>query len=212
MHHIYVVDDGCPEKQGPSSNNIAVHDARVKVIYHECNKGVGGAVLTGYAKAIVDGANIIVKLDGDGQMNPDLIPNFIQPILDYECDYTKGNRFYDARYLREMPAIRIFGNAVLSFFTKFSTGYWNLFDPTNGYTAIHSAIASRLVVSKISHRYFFESDILFRLSIIRAAVQDVPMESRYRDEVSNLRVRKILFEFLFNTSEMVARGFSIIIF
>jgi glycosyltransferase involved in cell wall biosynthesis len=152
--------------------------------------------MTGYRAAIADGVEIIVKVDGDGQMDPKLIPNFVEPILAGEADYTKGNRFFDLEELRTMPKMRLFGNAVLSFMTKLSSGYWDLFDPTNGYTAIHADVARLLSFEKISRRYFFETDMLFRLNTLRAVVVDVPMSARYGDEVSNLRISKIINEFL----------------
>jgi dolichol-phosphate mannosyltransferase len=139
---------------------------------------------------------IIVKVDGDGQMDPSLIPDFIAPILAGEADYTKGNRFFDLEEIRAMPRMRLFGNAMLSFMTKLSSGYWDLFDPTNGYTAIHVTVARHLPFKKISHRYFFETDMLFRLNTIRAVVVDVPMNAKYVDEVSNLKISKIVGEFL----------------
>src|SRR5690606_32001950 len=150
-------------------------DPRVRVIRHASNLGVGGAVITGYQAAIADGMDILVKLDGDGQMDASLIPDFIEPIINGEADYTKGNRFFDLEELRSMPRIRLIGNAVLSFMTKFSSGYWNLFDPTNGFTALHADVARYLPLSKISKRYFFESDMLFRLNTLRAVVHDIPM-------------------------------------
>jgi len=193
--HIYVVDDGCPEASGRLVKQ-SCSDPRVKVLFHTENQGVGGAVMTGYKAAITDGAEVIVKLDGDGQMDPTLIPDFVAPILAGEADYTKGNRFYDLEKVRTMPPVRLFGNAILSLMTKLSSGYWNLFDPTNGYTAIHADVAKHLPFDKISKRYFFESDMLFRLNTMRAVVVDVAMEARYADEVSNLKVSKIIGEFL----------------
>jgi hypothetical protein len=95
-----------------------------------------------------------------------------------------------------MPKMRLFGNAVLSLMTKLSSGYWDLFDPTNGYTAIHANAARHLPFNKISQRYFFETDILFRLNTLRAVVQDVPMDAHYGDEVSNLKISRIVTEFL----------------
>jgi glycosyltransferase involved in cell wall biosynthesis len=162
---------------------------------HEINQGVGGAVMTGYRAALEDGEDVIVKVDGDGQMDASLIPNFIEPILAGEADYTKGNRFFDLEEIRAMPGMRIFGNAVLSFMTKLSSGYWDLFDPTNGYTAIHADVARRLPFKKISSRYFFETDMLFRLNTLRAVVIEVPMDAKYSDEVSNLKISKIIVEF-----------------
>lgn len=192
---IYVVDDACPDGSGEHVEVLCL-DPRVRVIYHEHNQGVGGAVMTGYREAIADDAEIIVKLDGDGQMDTSLIPYFIEPILAGEADYTKGNRFFDLEEINAMPKLRLFGNAVLSLMTKLSSGYWDLFDPTNGYTAIHAEVVRHLPFSKISRRYFFETDILFRLNTLRAVVVDVPMNAKYGDEVSNLRISKIVGEFL----------------
>jgi glycosyltransferase involved in cell wall biosynthesis len=192
---IYVVDDTCPDGTG---DWVAAHctDPRVRVIRHQHNLGVGGAVMSGYRAAIDDGMAVIVKVDGDGQMNPALIPDFIGPILAGDADYTKGNRFFDLEQIGAMPPMRLFGNAVLSFMTKLSSGYWDLFDPTNGFTAIHAEVARRLPFGKISQRYFFETDVLFRLNTLRAVVADVPMDASYGDEVSNLKISQVVTEFL----------------
>jgi dolichol-phosphate mannosyltransferase len=193
---IYVVDDACPDQSG---NFVKANctDPRITIVFHEVNQGVGGAVMTGYRAAIKDGAQVIVKIDGDGQMDPALIPNFVDPILSGEADYTKGNRFFDLEKVRAMPKVRLIGNAVLSLMTKLSSGYWDLFDPTNGYTAIHARVAEHLPMEKLSRRYFFETDVLFRLNTLRAVVMDVPMEAHYGDEVSNLKISKIVTEFIF---------------
>jgi dolichol-phosphate mannosyltransferase len=192
---IYVIDDHCPDESG---NYIGAHcaDPRVRIIRHSSNQGVGGAVMSGYHAAIDDGADVIVKIDGDGQMDPALIPDFIGPIILGEADYTKGNRFFDLEKIRTMPSVRLFGNAVLSLMTKLSSGYWDLFDPTNGYTAIHADVARHLPLDKISRRYFFETDMLFRLNILRAVVVDIPMDAKYGDETSHLMISKIAGEFL----------------
>ena len=193
---IYVIDDACPDHSGAFvETNVSRPD--VRVIVHEHNQGVGGAVMTGYRAAIADGADVIVKVDGDGQMDPKLIPHFVDPILSGEADYTKGNRFYDLEKIRTMPLSRLFGNAVLSLMTKLSSGYWNLFDPTNGYTAIHADVAKNLPFDKISRSFFFETDMLFRLNTFRALVIDVPMDAKYADEATNLEVRRVIGEFLF---------------
>lgn len=191
---IYVVDDCCPEQTGRLVED-SCNDLRIHVIYHRINKGVGGAVMTGYRAAIADGAEVIVKVDGDGQMDVGLIPFFISPILSGEADYTKGNRFFDLEHIRSMPMIRLFGNAALSFMSKLSTGYWDLFDPTNGFTAIHVEVAKRLPLNKISQRYFFETDLLFRLNTLQAVVIDIPMDAKYEDEVSNLKISRVIYEF-----------------
>lgn len=195
VHSIYVVDDCCPEKTG-NLVKLEYKDKRLKIIQHEKNLGVGGAVISGYKEAIKDDMDIVVKIDGDGQMDPALIHEFIYPIINSEADYTKGNRFYNLEEILAMPKKRIFGNTALSFINKISSGYWNIFDPTNGYTAIHIDVIKMLPLNKISKRYFFESDILFRLNTLKAVVVDIPMEANYGDEASNLKVRNILFEFL----------------
>ena len=192
---VYVVDDRCPDGSG-ALVRAQCADPRVLVIEHAENQGVGGAVMSGYRAAIADGMDVIVKVDGDGQMDPALIPRFVAPILDGEADYTKGNRFFDLEQIHQMPAMRLFGNAVLSLMTKLSSGYWDLFDPTNGYTAIHAGAARHLPFDKISKRYFFETDLLFRLNTMRAVVRDVPMDAHYGDEVSNLKISKVVTEFL----------------
>jgi len=207
VSRIYVVDDRCPDASGTLVENTCT-DPRVTVIFNPENKGVGGAVMAGYRAALNDEMAIIVKVDGDGQMDPSLIPDFIAPILSGEADYTKGNRFFDLEEIRQMPGMRLFGNTALSFMTKLSSGYWDLFDPTNGYTAIHSDVARHLPLQKISTRYFFETDMLFRLNTLRAVVVDVPMNAKYEDETSNLKIHKIAGEFFIkHLRNMVKRLF-----
>ena len=194
---IYCVDDACPDRSGVIARELATHDARVRVLAHTENKGVGAAVLTGYAQAIRDGAEIIVKLDGDGQMAPEDIGTLVTPILRGDADYVKGNRFFNLDDLQSMPWARLVGNAGLSFLTKLSSGYWNLFDPANGFTAIDARVASCLPMEKLSRRYFFESDMLFRLNSLRAVTVEVPIKARYAGEHSSLSLTRTLFEFPF---------------
>ena len=193
---IYVIDDACPEGSGKLVSS-KIKDKRVRVITHSSNQGVGGAVISGYRAALKDGADVIVKLDGDGQMDPALIKDLVFPIVEGKADYTKGNRFDSITGLRQMPGIRIFGNGALSLMTKISTGYWNVTDPTNGFTAIHREMLAGIDLEMLSKRFFFESDLLFRLSLARAVVWDIPMESRYGTEKSNLKISRALFEFTF---------------
>lgn len=192
---IIVVDDCCPDGSGEHVRRT-VDDPRVRVLRHETNKGVGGAVVTGYREALALGADVVVKVDGDGQMAPELIPAIAQPILEGRADYTKGNRFYSVYDVRKMPKMRLFGNGILSFLSKLSSGYWTIFDPTNGFTAIHAEALHRLELANLSERYFFECDMLINLGNIRAVVQDVPMQAHYADEVSGLKIGQILGPFL----------------
>jgi len=152
--------------------------------------------MSGYQAAISDRVDVVVKIDGDGQMAPELLPKFVAPIAVHDADYTKGNRFYDLANINRMPAVRILGNAVLSFLSKLSTGYWDIFDPTNGYTAIHARVLKSLPLDRISPGYFFETDMLFRMNTVRAVVVDVPMDAVYEGGSSNLRISRILGEFM----------------
>lgn len=195
IQRIYVVDDKCPQHSGELVEEQC-RDPRVRVIFHEENQGVGGAVSTGYRAALEEGMDIVVKVDGDGQMDPALIPHFTRPIERGRADYTKGNRFYRPESLKGMPPIRLFGNAALSFINKLSTGYWSIMDPTNGYTAIHTSVLREMPLHKLEKRYFFETDMLYHLNTMRAVVHDVPMDAVYADEESSLKVSKVLPEFI----------------
>jgi glycosyltransferase involved in cell wall biosynthesis len=194
-HLIFAVDDACPEGSG-NLIKAQVTDPRVSVIFHAHNKGVGGAMITGYRAALRAGADVVVKVDGDGQMDPVLIPAFIRPIVRGVADYTKGNRFHSLYAVQEMPLLRLFGNSMLSFITKLSSGYWRVFDPTNGYTAIHAAALRQIELRNLNERYFFESDMLINLGGVRAVVMDVPMMASYGVEISNLHVRDVVGVFL----------------
>ena len=190
---IFVVDDACPNDSGKVASGAG--DPRVEVIRNQSNLGVGGAMIVGYQRALKEDFEVIVKVDGDGQMDPVRIPKLIAPIVRGEADYTKGNRFDSLEDLEQMPKIRIFGNAVLSLMSKISSGYWNITDPTNGFTAIHKSVLERIHLGKLRKGWFFESDMLFRLSIIKAVIKDVPMPAKYGSEKSNLNIRKVIFEF-----------------
>jgi len=165
--HVIVVDDACPDGTGAHVRDHCA-DPRVEVITHDVNRGVGGATISGYRRAMSIGADIVVKIDGDGQMDPAFIATLVAPIREGNADYVKGNRFYDLDGVSQMPHERIVGNLVLSFATKMSSGYWDVFDPTNGFTAVHVRVLARLPLDKISAGFFFESDMLFRLNVARA--------------------------------------------
>lgn len=194
---IYAVDDACPDGSGQFIEANCL-DTRVRVLYHGRNLGVGGAVITAYQAALSEKTviDVVVKIDGDGQMDPRLLRKFVRPIATGRADYTKGNRFYHPESARGMPSMRLLGNALLSFITKISCGYWHVMDPTNGYTAIHTAVLRELPLDKLEQRYFFETDMLFRLNTIRAVVRDIPMDAVYAGEESNLRVSRVLPEFI----------------
>ena len=191
---IYVVDDACPDGSGNFVQKNS-KDKRLSFIFHEENQGVGGAVISGYKAAYADGSDVVVKIDGDGQMDPSLISAIAKPVVEGSADYSKGDRFDSLENLFGMPKVRIFGNAVLSLWAKFSTGYWSMTDPTNGFTAIHRRALEAMNLDKIRRSYFFESDILFRLNIANCVVADVPMAAVYGSEKSNMSILKVMFEF-----------------
>lgn len=192
---IIVVDDACPLKTGEHVYN-SVQDTRITILFHQKNQGVGGAMITGYKEALKYSETIFVKIDSDGQMDPEDIPRLVKPIHAGHTDYCKGNRFFDLESLQTMPGIRIIGNSALSFINKASSGYWDIMDPTNGFTAIHRTVLERIPLDKLEKRYFFESDLLFRLNICRAKVTDVPMPAIYGEETSNLSVKNSIPVFL----------------
>jgi glycosyltransferase involved in cell wall biosynthesis len=193
VDYIIVVDDKCPHYSGEKTEKI--DRKNIIALYHETNQGVGGAVITGYKKALELGCDIVIKIDGDGQMDPKYINNIIKPLVENEADYAKGNRFQDFEALKSMPKIRLFGNSALSFFVKLSSGYWNIIDPTNGYTAIHKRVLHEIDLRKISKRYFFESDMLVHLNIVNAVAKDINIPARYGNEKSSLDIKKIIVQF-----------------
>ena len=195
IKHIIAVDDASPDSTADLVSASSKNDDRITLIRHPSNQGVGGAMVTGYRKALELGAQVVVKIDGDGQMDMTHLPKLLQPLIEGKADYTKGNRFRDFNSLQQMPFIRRVGNMGLAFLAKAATGYWNMFDPTNGFNAIHADVLAQLPLDKIDRSYYFETSMLANLYLIGAVVKDVPMPARYQGEVSSLLVHRILFQF-----------------
>ena len=200
VDRIYLVDDACPDRSGVKAEGS---DPRLVVLRNERNLGVGGAVKRAYHAALADGVDIIVKIDADGQMDPAFIPRLLAPILAERADYAKGNRLALAHRMpgrvaetrMPMPVVRRFGNNVLSFLHKAVTGYWNIVDPTNGFTAIHARVLESIDLDAVADCYFFETDMLFQLNLVDAVVRDVPLPAHYSGEVSSLSVTKVAIRF-----------------
>ena len=205
IRHIIVVDDASPDASADLVSAAAKRDKRIILLRHEKNQGVGGAMVTGFQKALALGADIVIKLDGDGQMDPQYIPALITPLILGEADYAKGNRFRNFDSLKQMPFVRRIGNLGLSFLTKAATGYWNIFDPTNGYFAIRAEVLAQLPLEHIDKGYYFETSMLSRLYLLDAVVQDVTIPARYGKEVSNLSIRRVLFEFPFKLTRTLVK-------
>ena len=198
---IIVVDDCSTDRTSEAAAGTG--DERVHVVRHEQNQGVGGSILTGHLHAMERGADIDVVMAGDGQMDPAFLPDLLDPLVDGHYGFSKANRFFAIDSFSGMPRVRIFGNIVLSFLIKLASGYWYLFDPENGYTAITRQALSRLSFNRISHRYEFEADLLINLNILRVPARDVPIPARYGNEVSGIRLRKVIP----STSRLIFVGF-----
>jgi glycosyltransferase involved in cell wall biosynthesis len=194
VDHIVVVDDASPDATSEVAR--AVGDPRVEVIRHERNTGVGGAIITGHERAIDLGADIAVVMAGDHQMDPAYLPTLLDPIVRDGYGFTKANRFFSATSFKGMPKHRIFGNVVLTFLTKVASGYWNLVDPQNGYTAVRTDVLRRLPLHRIAQRYEFENDLLIWLNILDVRALDVPVPAVYRDEVSHIRLGRVILRLL----------------
>jgi len=195
IKHVVVVDDASPDTTAELVSKVAKKDRRIVLIRHEKNQGVGGAMVTGFKKALELGSQIVIKIDGDDQMDAVHLPELLAPLIEGEADYTKGNRFRDFQALQKMPFIRRVGNMGLGFLSKAATGYWNLFDPTNGFVAIKSRVLAQLPFEQIDRSYYFETSMLAHLYLLGAVVKDVPMPARYKGEISNLSIRRTLIEF-----------------
>lgn len=190
---IIVVDDGSYDNTSEIVKSI--NDKRIYLINHADNMGVGAATLTGYQKGLELGSHVIVKMDSDGQMDPGYLESLVQPIINGKADYTKGNRFLHLPHLNRMPLLRRVGNLGLSFLTKLASGYWNIFDPTNGYTAISADIIRSLVTRRISKRFFFETSMLIELGMLGAVVKDISIPAVYHNQESHLSEWRAFFEF-----------------
>ena len=193
---VVVVDDACPQRSGELVEETFRGDPSVYVVRHEVNRGVGGATKTGIAKAFELGAEVIVKLDADNQMDARYVPAIAAVFeSDQAVEFVKGNRFIDMNLLRAMPKRRLFGNSVLSLLLKLSSGYWNLIDPTNGYLAFRASKLRQAAWQELSDRYFFEAHVLCMLGMRKAHIAEMEMPAIYGGEVSSLSIMRVALEF-----------------
>jgi dolichol-phosphate mannosyltransferase len=192
--HVIVVDDSSPDDLAAALASIS--DPRLVVLRHATNRGVGAAVKTGFAHAASLGADIVVKVDSDGQMDPAAIPMLVAPILSGQADLVKGNRFADLDLIGGMPLVRRVGNVSLAFLVKLASGYWSLFDPCNGFVAVRTRSFAQMQPERLADRYFFEISLLCEAYLIRAVVREIPMAPHYHQEPSSLNPLWSLIEFL----------------
>ena len=193
VKHIIIVNDGSPDEMDAEISMIS--DPRIVYIKHEKNQGVGAAMVTGYKEALKLDVDFTAKIDADGQMNPGYLGSFVQAAINFNCDYIKGNRFGHIDELQSMPKVRLAGNIILSFLTKIASGYWNLFDPQNGYVMIKRSMLRKLNLDKIDKSYFFENSMLINLNILRAKVAEIYFPAKYGNEESSMHLTRILFSF-----------------
>lgn len=201
VDHIVIVDDCSPD--ATSDVVRAVGSPRVTLIRHEVNQGVGGAIITGHKAALELGADVNVIMAGDAQMDPQHLPALLDPVTDGGYGFAKANRFFAPESFEGMPRHRVFGNIVLSFMTKLASGYWHLFDPQNGYTAVRAEVLRNIPLEHVAKRYSFENDFLIHLNIQQVSAVDVPVPAVYGDEVSSIRLSKVVPELL----DLLFRGY-----
>jgi len=192
VDHIVIVDDCSPDRTSEVVRSS--DDPRVTLIRHDVNQGVGGAIITAHRAAMELGSDVNVVMAGDAQMDPAYLPDLLDKVTDEGYGFAKANRFYSPESFRGMPGYRVFGNIALSFLTKLSSGYWNLFDPQNGYTAIRTEVLKRVPLDRVARRYSFENDLLIHLNILQVPAVDVPIPAVYGDEVSSIRLSKVVPE------------------
>jgi glycosyltransferase involved in cell wall biosynthesis len=190
VDHLVVIDDLSTDDT--AARAVAVGDPRLTLIRHEVNTGVGGAVLDGHREALALGADVSVVMAGDAQMDPAYLPDLLDPIAEEGVEFTKANRFYSRTSYAGMPRHRVVGSVVLSFMTKLASGYWHLFDPQNGYTAIARSALERIDLDRISVGYQFENDMLIHLNIADVWARDVSVPAVYGEEVSTMRMSRVV--------------------
>ncbi len=186
---IYVVDDKSTDKTSEKIKKFKEEDDKsnkIHIISHERNGGVGAAIISGYKQALKDRIDIVVVMAGDHQMDPSQLPRMIEPIINGRADYTKGNRLLGREYRKGMSKWRLFGNSLLTLLTKIASGYWQIMDPQNGYSAISKNLLERLNLEGIYKRYGYCNDLLVKLNTLNAVVLDISMPARYGRERSGI--------------------------
>lgn len=195
IDEVIIVDDKGKEKLPLNALSNLPKKTKISVLENPINLGVGGATKNGFLKAIEDKFDIVIKVDADDQMDTSYIEEMITYLIEDKADMVKGNRFIDTKALMKMPFIRRVGNLGLSFLTKAATGYWNNFDPTNGFLAIKTAVLKKINFENLSNRYFFETSLISELYFVNARIKDISMPAIYGEEKSSMKVWKMPFIF-----------------
>ncbi len=191
---IYVIDDGSYDKTYETIESVSINDNRFVTIKHKVNKGVGAAIVTGYKQSLTDNMDIVVVMAGDNQMNPIHIPELIDPIIENVVDYTKGNRLLKASHMKGMSVWRKFGNSVLTILTKISSGYYDIMDPQNGYTAISKKALMTIDLDEVYPKYGYCNDILAKLNVSNFKVKDISIPAKYGSEKSKIKYGRYIIK------------------
>lgn len=192
VDHIVVVDDASTDATAAVIQNAADSDDRIVFLRLDENRGVGGALAVAYVWARDHDVDVAVSVDGDGQMDPSEMGDLLTPVVDGVADYTKGNRLWDPAGWQEIPRIRLFGNAILSFFTKIASGYWQVVDSQSGYTAAGRIALERIDWDAMYPRYGRPNDVLVRANVAECRVADVPITPVYGvGERSSMKIAKV---------------------
>jgi glycosyltransferase involved in cell wall biosynthesis len=191
----YVIDDASTDRTPEIIREYAEKDTRITYIRHEINQGVGASITSGYHEALKEGMDIAIVMAGDNQMDPVYLPRFLNPIINRQADYTVGNRLQGNEYRRGMPRWRFFGNSFLTLFTKIASGYWQLMDPQNSYTAISRRALERLDLKRIYPQYGYCNDILVKLNAYGFKAVNINYPGRYNSgEKSGIRYHTYFFK------------------
>lgn len=194
IDHIVIINDASTDNSAEVLTELQQKNSRVVVLSHEVNKGAGGGIVSGYKWCRDNNVDIAVTMDGDGQMDPDDLPNLLRPIVEGQADFTKGNRLISGEAYKAMPKIRYFGNAALSMLTKIASGYWHVADSQTGYTAINKDALKAIDWDQMYTRYGYPNDRLTCLNIYNFRVVDVEIRPIYNiGEVSKMKIRKAAF-------------------
>ena len=193
VDHIIVVDDlSSDETVARVDEQVRAQPGRVELIRHSANQGVGGAIVTGYRRALELGDDVVAVMGGDAQMDPAELTRVVGPVIADQVDYTKGNRFFWSETFKVMPRHRFLGNVFLSLMSKAATGYWHVADYQSGYTAISAPVLRELLQWKLYPRYGFPNDVLVKLNVLNARVADIPIRSIYRvGEKSGIKIWRV---------------------
>ena len=198
VDHIVVVDDASQDQTGEIVKACQKKEARLIYIRHEKNEGVGGAIATGYQWVRDHENDIGVVMAGDAQMDPQDLPKLLDPVVEGEVDYAKGNRLFTGKAWEIIPRTRYLGNAVLSFLTKIASGYWHVADSQSGYGAASLKVLETIDLDHIYRRYGMPNDFLVRLNVYQFRVRDVPVNPVYGiGERSGIRIYKVVFTLSF---------------